>query len=328
MGKIYKLNNLKIFLIFTVVFCHLVTRFPSTKQLYLFFLSFNMPVFMFISGFLSNKKWKNNLISLWLFIIFQIIYYFVETRFLGENYTFNFTTPRYVLWYIYCVVIYRFIILALNPESVLQKCIVIPLTFVLALLAGYDDTMGYTMQMSRLFTFAPFFFTGFYLSKSKRFISFLKEENLTITIRIVMKLMAILMIIILAYFVMEIPLTRNMVKGCYSYNNGRFTVYDRMGVIALGFIFGVLLIVIMPKSKLFFIDQLGSNTLTIYLLHPFIVRRLIYKNFFIYSPRVNVLLSIAIALCICIVLGNNLFNKLFRKITLIDFMKKNEKRNR
>lgn len=61
----YKIDNIKAFMIFLVVFCHCIERFQSdyllswSKYIYNLVYSFHMPVFVFISGYLTHPHRKN-----------------------------------------------------------------------------------------------------------------------------------------------------------------------------------------------------------------------------------------------------------------------------
>ena len=55
----YFIDNLKVILIFLVVFGHLIERYIDTNStllgVYMFIYTFHMPLFIFVSGFLSKK---------------------------------------------------------------------------------------------------------------------------------------------------------------------------------------------------------------------------------------------------------------------------------
>ncbi|WP_052356695.1 acyltransferase family protein [[Clostridium] dakarense] len=62
-NKNYFVDNLKVLLIFLVVFGHLIERYINTNDtlmgMYMFIYTFHMPLFIFISGFLSKNIHKS-----------------------------------------------------------------------------------------------------------------------------------------------------------------------------------------------------------------------------------------------------------------------------
>ena len=59
----YFIDNLKVILIFLVVFGHLIERYIDTnltlRGLYMFIYTFHMPLFIFVSGFLPKNIYKS-----------------------------------------------------------------------------------------------------------------------------------------------------------------------------------------------------------------------------------------------------------------------------
>ena len=59
----YFIDNLKVILIFLVVFGHLIERYIDTNStllgVYMFIYIFHIPLFVFVSGFLSKNIYKS-----------------------------------------------------------------------------------------------------------------------------------------------------------------------------------------------------------------------------------------------------------------------------
>ena len=68
----YFIDNLKVILIFLVVFGHLIERYIDTNStllgVYMFIYIFHMPLFVFVSGFLSKNIYKSRKIFFILYI--------------------------------------------------------------------------------------------------------------------------------------------------------------------------------------------------------------------------------------------------------------------
>ena len=148
---------------------HVFNQFPSSptcvvaqKWIYLF----HMPLFVFISGYLSRKKSnKDFFISCWKLIepliLFQVIARGAQVVASG---TFSFKdafTPWYVLWYLLSLLFWR-TMLQLLPNKILSKSrLMIISTFAISLLAGFLP-FNQVLSLQRTFSFMPFFFLGYY----------------------------------------------------------------------------------------------------------------------------------------------------------------------
>lgn len=105
--RYYLLDNLKVILIFFVVFGHVIEYYINDNSilmtLYIFIYIFHMPLFIFISGYLSKNFYKmkrkairNLLIP---YIIFNMIWYtavYIGTR----RAMFSVLYPGWTLWYL------------------------------------------------------------------------------------------------------------------------------------------------------------------------------------------------------------------------------------
>ena len=172
----YLIDNSKGLLIFLVVLGHSLEfirkDYEVARLLYVFIYEFHMPVFVFISGYLSKnvEKGRRNAVRNFLtpFLLFNIIWNLItlvgplflrgEFTELPSEQAFSFFTPGWALWYIFAMFLWKILL----PDLLKFKNI-----FILSIIAGIfvklSGEFGSYMALSRTITFAPFFLAGYYL---------------------------------------------------------------------------------------------------------------------------------------------------------------------
>ena len=103
----YFIDNLKVILIFLVVFGHLIERYIDTNStllgVYMFIYIFHMPLFIYISGYLSknvNKSKKIFLKDLLIpYIFLNIIWYSLAYIYTGDV-NLPIIYPGWTLWFL------------------------------------------------------------------------------------------------------------------------------------------------------------------------------------------------------------------------------------
>ncbi|EGT0686422.1 acyltransferase family protein, partial [Clostridium perfringens] len=176
----YLIDNSKGLLIFLVVLGHSLEfirkDYEVARLLYVFIYEFHMPVFVFISGYLSKnvEKGRRNAVRNFLtpFLLFNIIWNLItlvgplflrgEFTELPSEQAFSFFTPGWALWYIFAMFLWKILL----PDLLKFKNI-----FILSIIAGIfvklSGEFGSYMALSRTITFAPFFLAGYYSSEEK-----------------------------------------------------------------------------------------------------------------------------------------------------------------
>lgn len=173
-----RLDSLKYWLIILVIIGHVFVICGGDNQInqvtWLWIYIFHMPLFIFISGYLSRKKTnKEFLKSSWKilepFVIFQVIARCIDAL-KGEPMTLiNLLTPRYVLWYLLSLFFWR-LMLQILPDKILNNSkLVIISTFIISVLAGFLPLDNF-LSLQRTFAFLPFFFMGYYMRGKNLFL--------------------------------------------------------------------------------------------------------------------------------------------------------------
>lgn len=157
------IDNARFFLICLVILGHGLEIIPSlslfVRALYRLIYLFHMPAFVFLSGVLAARQKKPKIGNLFLqYIIFQILYLLCARHVLNPETKLQFTTPYWILWFSVSLICWKMLApyLARLPHRLLPGLLV-----AVALVAGCDSSIGYTVSLSRTLVFLPFFMAGY-----------------------------------------------------------------------------------------------------------------------------------------------------------------------
>lgn len=269
----YGFDNIRAILIICVVFAHLLeirTPFPFGSECYRVIYSFHMPVFLFVCGWFA--KFDRNKIVLGLFLpylMLQTAYIFFQRWLYGTEVLLQYTTPYWTLWFFLALCFYYLLIPLYAVHSPQKRWLGLAFALLLSLIAGYDRTVGYGMTLSRFFVFQPYFMLGFYARQRDY-----KTVSVTGKVLITAVLCAGVGIFLL------LPVTNNMLYGSYPYVSLGYHPGVRLYLIGLAllwiiFFCGVVRPVLHRKIPL--LTALGQHTLSVYLLHGFLVKYIGYR---------------------------------------------------
>lgn len=159
------IDNIKVLLIFLVVFNHiiafnLVKVDTVVRYVWYAITIFHMPAFVFISGYLSKKprnvlkNFKNLLIP---YVLGYTLTWYSQI-WLGRSVDYEILRPTgSVMWYILALFIYRLTIEALGKIR-----FIVPLSILFALWAGTRPEFTTFLSSSRIVVFFPFFVAGYF----------------------------------------------------------------------------------------------------------------------------------------------------------------------
>jgi len=305
----YKMDNIRFLLIFLVILGHFMELFQSdfSLALYKIIYSFHMPAFLFLTGWFARFKPRRILRSLiFPYIVFQILYLAFDSFVLQgkDSFTLNFTTPYWLLWYLFTVICYSLLIPLIDNENMRSRLLICGLTVTLSLFAGFDTTIGYYGSLSRSCSFLPFFVVGYYFSKTKN----KPQMN-----RRFLYISGILAFLCSLYIIYSPFITKKVLYGSYSYEKAGHNPLIKALLLVCGFVWIVFLLSAIPDRKLPFVSLLGQNTLPIFLLHGFAVKLAKKYELFVFSQAGNLLLAIVISFVLILLLGNPCIAGLFGK---------------
>ena len=270
----FYLDNVKSVLIFFVVIGHFaevaVSHSDIFKSLFLWLYTFHMPLFIFITGYLSKNLINNKERVLKKSFEYFTLYFFLKififfTRYFAEGHkTFYILKESSVPWYLLAIsimILASYFLRNINPKVILV------LSIILALFAGYDKTVGDFLALSRTLVFFPFFYLGLICDEQhlKRIANNKKIAFIGL----------IIILITLLFTILNVDLVYNLrplltARNSYKELKAELVMYGpllRLLVYFIGSILSVSFLAVIPKCNLGYFSTIGKNTLQIYFYH-------------------------------------------------------------
>lgn len=303
----HSLDNIRFFLILSVVFAHLLEvcpPFAGSQLLYKLIYSFHMPAFIFLFGYNARFTGKRILFRWCLpYLFFQTVYLLFSRFVLCERADWNYGTPYWLLWYLLACIFYQLLLPLLDTENKTRQLLTVGIAFGFSLLVGFVDVIGYFLSLSRFFVFLPFFLLGYYCKKNGWLDAPAKNTRFAL-------LFGSLGVILLSLpFLYYVNLPDGLLYGSYSYAACGGALWMRLAVCFLSLSWIVFLFAgVRPwlNKKVFLLTSIGQNTWPVFLLHGFMIKLLpVYGQSLLSSPWLVLLLSCAILL----LLGNKFLSR-------------------
>ena len=93
---------------------------------------------------------------LYPYFLYETLYLMFQQFFLEQENVLQFTTPYWLLWYLISLLCLAIFLPLISWKGFTQEK-VLTATFVLFLAAGFDNTVGYYLSLSRTLVLLPFF---------------------------------------------------------------------------------------------------------------------------------------------------------------------------
>ena len=299
-NRYYMIDNLRLLAIVLVVLGHLceTVSFKGSQFLYLLIYTFHMPLFSCISGFCfsynpEQKPYKIFKNFLYPYIAFQTLWVFFNIYVLQVPSQLQYTTPIWVMWYLPAVSAWYLISFILDVNKVSPK-IVFPISLLLALVVGYDASVGYYLSLSRIIVMFPFFFMGIYIRKHITLLERIRNNS-------ILKIAAVCVLAgaSLLIFVVRQDISATWAYYATNYANSGCTISYRALLIFIAALITTSLFCLMPDKNFKVLTSIGQNTMSIYLLHGFLVKYLAAINWgsYIHNALIGtVLLTVLLVL--------------------------------
>ena len=263
----YLVDNIKVLLIFLVVFNHLIA-FQLVKvdvvvrYVWYAITIFHMPAFVFMSGYLSKKPQDvlRNVKNLLIPYILGYSLTWYAYIWLGKSMDYELLRPSgTVMWYVLALFAYRLTIEALGKVR-----FIVPLSIIFALWAGTRPEFTTYLSSSRIVVFFPFFVAG-YLWKSDYTKIVRKFKGKWVLVPI-----SGLLLYGIPNFMIANEMPVDILRGNHSYQvSGMDDVTGmliRLLMYLVSFVLVLTFLALMPDRKLP-ITFVGRNTMGIYFFH-------------------------------------------------------------
>lgn len=312
----YALDNIKIFMIFFVVFGHLIepliAQIPAAKIIWVWIYSFHMPVFVMVAGMLSKavygpaffiKLVKTILVPLFVFTIGYEIFHFFLIGALS-NYALHFQ-PYWLLWFLLSLFIWR-----AGLPIFLKLPFPTLLAILVAIAAGYIDPIGRDFGISRTLYFFPFFIFGHTLLP--RFLAYVHTHarakylfggGLILSLCIAVSLQGI---------------SDKWMLGSHSYKSMGYDFWIaglyRFVLYAFSFCISLVIIGLIPNKKIS-LSAKGNASLYIYIWHGFFIKALIAIGFIEILEHAPLYISFSVFLLLSLILVFGLSSNVVKRFT-------------
>lgn len=289
-GRVPLWDNYKAFLIFLVVTGHIIDlyagsfRADSIVRNIIYF--FHMPAFIFMSGMFGRSMLKrekapvDRIAGFFLLYCFVKVFLYAVHLIAAGHSSFSLFNTSGLPWFVFAMAawtLFAWLVRRFDSRLVLS------ISFLLALIVGYDEAINSWLMLSRIIVFFPFYYSGLLFDRLD-FERILGKRAVKITAMIFVVLFIIVFVYAFDYIKFTIPL--------YSGQNpySAFPAHERYGAICrfiwycLAFCLIVSFAALMPSRRLS-LTIIGKRSLQIYVFHYAFIY-LYQEFFFISNPTV------------------------------------------
>ena len=289
-----------------------------------------MTTFIFVSGYLAKNPKTNvkNLINLsLLYLTFNTIFRLIFSR--------NFTlAPFWTLWYLEALIVYRIILIFINKLKKNKKIkdnvfnVIMVFFIICSILISLFGVTHFTtnsifniktpdIKVIKISMYLPIFFMGYMLSKDN-----LKKLKEFVDKSVIGNVLVVLGIIITSIFCVKYF---NNIGIHYLYVNEGYKqwnitlnqmAFSRFAAYITGICFSIVVLRIASEKKIKILDNMGENSLCIFILHTAIVKilRIMISEKIINIPAEYELYYLIIMIILTLLISSNkyvtgLFNK-------------------
>ncbi len=204
-------------------------------------------------------------------LLVYLIFEFIVTAhrwLLGAKFNFDPTKPSFALWFLLALFFWRLLLPYLSKVRW-----IIPISFVVAVGAGFFSNIGPEFTLSRMLCYLPVFLIGWKLSQMGLHET-LNKRSVRIGAVAVIAAWAVAMFIFKDHFM----------GGWFSMRSSYPDGYRMLSAMARGLLLvggaatTVSFLALVPRRRIPWMTYLGTGSLYIYLLHPFALRHANHLN--------------------------------------------------
>lgn len=311
-----RFDTMRGILIILVVFAHVIEQLTEVGweyiktnnavlyAIYSVIYSFHMPLFIFVSGYFSKSfrdkdSWAKGAVrsSFIPFVLANLFYWLLFSRSVT-----TFFYPQWAMWYLLSLFCWKLVVI---PLSKIKGMLLISLA--MSLYIGMTDASRF-MSLHRTISFFPYFLAGYLISPEK----IERIRSIRKPIPVMVCAVSVLSAVYLAAFAHMTSSVYTMAASYSEIGLGTLKGVILRGVaLILGFS-GVFWMLALTGSKHSIFQNLGRNTLPVYIFHPLLIKLYLHFSLPLFSDTCAILLfALAFSGCTCTVLGNRFFSKLF-----------------
>lgn len=282
----YFFDNVKAVLMFLVVLGHLLLPIHGESILVVvkrLIYVFHMPLFVFVSGYFAKTFYKNGrynyqkvLYLLKAYIIFVVVIQLVYAASGYQRFSqINFFSQSGAPWYLFAMIVWYLTIPLIRRSHPL---LVLAVSVVFALAAGFFRNIGDFLCLSRILVFGPFFYLGYYMDRETM------HRLLKPCYRRVVLPAAALVAGGILLFGQNLEDPLSMVYENFSYyelEHAGSGMLVRLILLIAAVILSWALLFLVPKRKTR-ISVIGENTMPIYMLHRILRDLLMFAGLYNY----------------------------------------------
>ena len=270
-------DNLKALLIMSVVIGHFAEIYikgnPSFEMVKLFIYAFHMPLFIFISGL--HHRYTNVMERIIYLVSIGLMWKMVRTVsvfFLYGRVHFTLLSEPGVPWFMFALAVYEGAAWILRKQNMKWALVV---SILLACFAGFDNSLGDFLCLSRIIIFFPFYLAGVVIDEEKLFSLREKAGRLGI-------LAGVAIFILWASAVVfrfdQIRIILHLLAGRNPFRNEILTTGPlwRLACDLLTAVLCFALILLVPNRKIKGVTRIGVNSINVYFWHYLCLEILLY----------------------------------------------------
>lgn len=241
---------------------------------YLYYATWPMrvPLYVLVAGYFSSDAPMGGRRAiallrniLFVYLAFHVIAA-VQTGLIKGSWNFDVARPSFALWFLLALFFWR-----VTLPLLVHLRFLLPISIVVALIAGFMPTIGPAFTASRALGFWPIFIVGW---KIKQYGIHNLLDRAWVKILGAVTMVAIFVGVYALYpIISSRPI--NMRRGY----QGSFVeqIGDagfRAGILVVSLAGALALLAVLPRRKIWLVSYLGTGSLYIYLLHPLVLRQL------------------------------------------------------
>ncbi len=264
-------DNIKFFLILLVCVGHFSSAaedsFDVCWSIDLIITSFHMPFFIFVAGlFYKDKGVKERIMSFIAIYVVSKAVFLIEYLIKGWNTDYKLFYGDGLPWFMFALAVFYLLNYLFRNQN---KLFVLGIAVVIAIFAGYDNTINTFLTLNRIITFYPFFLAGSMINRKSMEKLFAKPA-LKITGLIIFAAWCVACFV----FLDELKGIRPMFTGGNQYAVMPLPEYGglyRMLTYIITSIVGLSFLFMIPTRHLGFITKFGERTIQVYFWHYVVI---------------------------------------------------------